>query len=80
MCIEHNAALCLSKEARRWASCATKEMRVIRDCKSELRKLLAQIGDKVSKDKSVIILLSRYLFYVLNDFYSLKEHKEYFLN
>ncbi|KAG8200260.1 hypothetical protein JTE90_021915 [Oedothorax gibbosus] len=46
LCIEHNAALCLSKEAKRWAACVTKEVRVIRDSKSELRKLLAQIGDK----------------------------------
>ncbi|XP_042896047.1 protein nervous wreck [Parasteatoda tepidariorum] len=44
--IEHNAALCLSKEARRWISCVTKEVRVIKDSKEELRKLLAQAGDK----------------------------------
>lgn len=45
--IEHNAALCLSKEARRWASCVMKEVRVTRESQEELRKLLAQIGDKV---------------------------------
>ncbi|GFY41638.1 protein nervous wreck [Trichonephila inaurata madagascariensis] len=44
--IEHNAALCLSKEARRWISCVAKEVRVIRDSQDELKKLLAQIGDK----------------------------------
>ncbi|GFU35105.1 protein nervous wreck [Nephila pilipes] len=44
--IEHNAALCLSKEARRWISCVAKEVRVIRDSQEELKKLLAQIGDK----------------------------------
>ncbi|XP_035226162.1 protein nervous wreck-like [Stegodyphus dumicola] len=44
--IEHNAALCLSKEARRWVSCVAKEVRVIRDSQEELKKLLAQIGDK----------------------------------
>ncbi|GBM92086.1 F-BAR and double SH3 domains protein 2 [Araneus ventricosus] len=44
--VEHNAALCLSKEAKRWISCVAKEVRVIRDSKEELKKLLAQIGDK----------------------------------
>ncbi|CAL1262749.1 unnamed protein product [Larinioides sclopetarius] len=44
--VEHNAALCLSKEGKRWISCVTKEVRVIRDSKEELKKLLAQIGDK----------------------------------
>ncbi|GIY04618.1 protein nervous wreck [Caerostris darwini] len=44
--IEHNAALCLSKEARRWISCVAKEVRVIRESQDELKKLLAQIGDK----------------------------------
>ncbi|KAF8763558.1 Protein nervous wreck like protein [Argiope bruennichi] len=44
--VEHNAALCLSKEAKRWISCVAKEVRVIRESKEELKKLLAQIGDK----------------------------------
>lgn len=42
--LEHNAALCLSKEARKWASCIAKETRTLRDCTKEHAKVQAQIA------------------------------------
>ncbi|XP_076360074.1 F-BAR and double SH3 domains protein 2-like isoform X2 [Tachypleus tridentatus] len=48
---EHNAGLCLTKEARRWASCIAKESRTARDCYEELNKLQSEF---IGKEKSSV--------------------------
>ncbi|XP_023217516.1 F-BAR and double SH3 domains protein 2-like [Centruroides sculpturatus] len=51
---EHNAGLCLSKEAKKWAMCIAKETRTLCDTWKEINKIQAQLinGDKTSKLKA----------------------------
>ncbi|XP_067136146.1 uncharacterized protein nwk isoform X2 [Centruroides vittatus] len=49
---EHNAGLCLSKEAKKWAMCIAKETRTLCDTWKEINKVQAQLinGDKNSEN------------------------------
>ncbi|XP_075738370.1 FCH and double SH3 domains nervous wreck isoform X1 [Rhipicephalus microplus] len=44
ICTEHHADICLSKEAKKWASAYMKECRTLRDANKELNRLLGQIA------------------------------------
>ncbi|XP_013788756.2 F-BAR and double SH3 domains protein 2-like [Limulus polyphemus] len=48
---EYNAGLCLSKEARMWASCIAKESRTIRNCYEELNRFQSEF---IGKEKSSV--------------------------
>ncbi|XP_013785116.1 F-BAR and double SH3 domains protein 2-like, partial [Limulus polyphemus] len=50
---ENNAGLCLSKEARKWASCIAKENRTLRECYEELGRLQFEA---IGKEKSSVSL------------------------
>ncbi|XP_076351867.1 F-BAR and double SH3 domains protein 2-like isoform X2 [Tachypleus tridentatus] len=51
---ENNASLCLSKEARKWASCIAKENRTLRECYEELGRLQCEA---IGKEKSSVSLI-----------------------
>ncbi|XP_077519125.1 FCH and double SH3 domains nervous wreck isoform X1 [Amblyomma americanum] len=44
ICMEHHADICLSKDAKKWASAYMKDCRTLRDANKELNRLLGQIA------------------------------------
>ncbi|KAG0421279.1 hypothetical protein HPB47_002827, partial [Ixodes persulcatus] len=50
ICTEHHADICLSKDAKMWASAFMKDCRTLRDANKELNRILGQItkGEKAS--------------------------------
>ncbi|CAN8006290.1 unnamed protein product, partial [Ixodes hexagonus] len=44
ICTEHHADLCLSKDAKKWASAFMKDCRTLRDANKELSRILGQIA------------------------------------